>query len=179
MIGRAFRYIHIMAPKRAKTCTAPTASAAANAAAAAPAAAAPAATTTPHPPAPPSGKHIVTLPAKAKCDVSALKVGDYLSRVNYIKVVSVDGDMCRVRDGTGFEWSIGKSILENQAYTSDQYTHIEKVNRTEMARLLEQDVRDQVRQEGSTHLQVWGLCPLAHPPPAGVLMLLQQVAERR
>lgn len=86
----------------------------------------------------------VTLQTDAKCAPSSFRVGDVMSRINYITVVSVDGDRVTVRDTTGFEWSIGNSILENQAYTSNQYTRVEKVTRTELARLLEQDIRDSV-----------------------------------
>ena len=86
----------------------------------------------------------VKLSANAKCSPKDFQVGDVLSRINYITVISVDDDSVEVRDTTGFQWTIGKSILENQAYTSNQYTRVEKVTRTELARLLEQDIRDSV-----------------------------------
>jgi hypothetical protein len=87
---------------------------------------------------------LVTLENDAKCNPEELKVGDVMSRINYITVVSVDESSCTVRDTTGFEWEVGKTILENQAYTSNQYTKVMKVTRTELARLLEQDIRDSV-----------------------------------
>lgn len=94
-------------------------------------------------PAPDSGKH-VTLTSGELCDPEMLVAGDVLSRMNYITVVSNDGGSVQVRDTTGFEWSIGESILRNQAYASDQYAKVQKVTRIELARLLEQDVRDAV-----------------------------------
>lgn len=71
-------------------------------------------------------------------DASKLKVGDCLSRIQYMKVVRISGDSVTVRDPTGFEWSIGKEILEKQAFSSSQFTEAERVTRTELARVLEQ-----------------------------------------
>ena len=66
-----------------------------------------------------------------------------LSRVNYMRVVSVSGDRVEVEDPkTGFTWGIGSSILAEQAQSSDQVVEERKVSRTELARILEQDVRD-------------------------------------
>ena len=77
------------------------------------------------------------------CDIAKLKTGDILSELNYIKVVSVSDDRCEVEDAlSGQKWSVSKSILETQAYTSNQFTSCEKVTRTELARILEVDIRD-------------------------------------
>ena len=86
----------------------------------------------------------VSLETDAKCAPEHLKAGDVLSRMNYITVVSVNRDTFTVRDTTGFEWDIGRTVLQKQAYTSNQYTKVEKVTRVELARLLEQDIRDSV-----------------------------------
>ena len=68
-----------------------------------------------------------------------------MCEINYIKVLAVQDDKCDVEDvNTGQTWSVSKSILETQAYTSDQYTSSEKVTRTELARILEIDIRDKV-----------------------------------
>jgi hypothetical protein len=77
-----------------------------------------------------------------KLDASKLKVGDFMSRIQYMKVRSINGDSCEVEDETGFTWTICNTILEAQAYSSHQFTKIEKVTRTELARIAEQDVRD-------------------------------------
>jgi hypothetical protein len=105
------------------------------------------------------------IPPNGKCNIQSLKPGDFLSRINYIKIVSNDGSNVTVQDETGFQWNIAKTILENQAtnllglqllcffslillcrqaYTSNQFTKVENVTRTEMAALLETEVRDQV-----------------------------------
>lgn len=91
--------------------------------------------------APASGKQ-VTLVGGARCDTASLRTGDVLSRMNYMTVVAIHGDSVHVRDPTGFEWSIKDTILRSQAYASDQYASVEAVTRVELARLLEQDVRD-------------------------------------
>ena len=75
-------------------------------------------------------------------DASKLKVGDIMSRVSYMRVVGISGDSVSVRNERGFEWTVGKSILEAEARSSSQFTKTEKVTRTELARILEQDVRD-------------------------------------
>ena len=77
-----------------------------------------------------------------RLDASALKPGDIMSRVSYMRVVAVDGDSVQVENADGFKWTISKAILEAEAHSSSQYTESIKVNRTELARLLEQDVRD-------------------------------------
>lgn len=76
------------------------------------------------------------------CDVSSLKVGDFMSRVNYMRVTSIDGDYVSVEDENGFSWRIGRSIVGAQCDSSDQFTKEERVTLTEAARILEQDVRD-------------------------------------
>jgi hypothetical protein len=79
------------------------------------------------------------------CDIGKLKVGDFLSEVNYIKVLSVTDKDCEVEDAlSGKKWTVSKGILETQAYTSDQFLTCEKVTRTELARILEVDIRDKV-----------------------------------
>lgn len=79
-----------------------------------------------------------------KLDASKLKPGDCMSRIQYITVVRNDGITVVVRDETGFEWGIDRSILEAQAFSSSQFTETKKVTRTELARICEQDVRDSV-----------------------------------
>ena len=82
--------------------------------------------------------------AAAKLDASALKAGDFLSRISYMRVLGVDGDSVEVENKDGFRWSVSKSILEAEACAADQFTTERKVTRTELARILEQDVRDSV-----------------------------------
>lgn len=76
------------------------------------------------------------------CSASKLKVGDFLSRVSYMRVVAKHGDTFEVENETGLKWRISGDILENEARSSNEFTKTERVTRTELARILEQDVRD-------------------------------------
>lgn len=78
----------------------------------------------------------------AKLDASQLKVGDFMSRISYMRVVGLRGDSVEVENSEGFRWSISRDVLEAEASASDQFTTTKKVTRTELARILEQDVRD-------------------------------------
>ena len=84
------------------------------------------------------------MPPSGGLDASQLKEGDFLSRISYMRVISVDGDHVEVENEAGFRWSIGRSILEAEAVSSNQFRKTSKVTRTELARILEQDVRDSV-----------------------------------
>lgn len=75
-------------------------------------------------------------------NASTLKPGDIMSRVSYMTVVSVSGSSVEVENEDGFRWTIAKSVLEAEAHTTSQFTEEVKVNRTELARMLEQDARD-------------------------------------
>jgi hypothetical protein len=85
-------------------------------------------------------------------DGAKLKVGDFLSRVSYMKVVSISGDSVEVENKGGFRWSISKSILEAESTSSTQFVETRRVTRTELARILEQDVRDSVFSVAFTKL---------------------------
>ena len=89
----------------------------------------------------PPRKRVMATP---KMDASQLKAGDFLSRISYMRVKSLQGDNVEVENEHGFSWSISKSILEAECTTAHQYSKTEKVTRTELARILEQDVRDAV-----------------------------------
>lgn len=92
------------------------------------------------------------MPPSGVLDASKLKAGDFLSRISYMRVISVDGDSVEVENEAGFRWSIGRSIVEAEAVSSDQYTETRKVTRTELARILECDVRDSVFSVSFTKL---------------------------
>ena len=79
-----------------------------------------------------------------KCDVSKLVVGSVMSRVNYITVMKINSDSVEVKDTTGMVWTISNSILEAQAHTADQFTSTKKVTRIELARTMEEELRDTV-----------------------------------
>lgn len=92
------------------------------------------------------------MPPPGALDASKLKAGDFLSRISYMRVISVDGDSVEVENEAGFRWSIGRSIVEAEAVSSDQFTETQKVTRTELARILECDVRDSVFSVAFTKL---------------------------
>lgn len=75
-------------------------------------------------------------------DSSRLKLGECLSRIQYMTVCDIKGTAVTVKDESGFEWTVDKSILEKQAYSAEQFSATEKVTRTELARIVEQDIRD-------------------------------------
>lgn len=92
------------------------------------------------------------MPPQGVLDASKLKAGDVLSRISYMRVIGMDGDSVEVENESGFRWSIARSILEAEAVSSSQYTKTLVVPRTELARVLEQDVRDTVFSVAFTKL---------------------------
>lgn len=90
------------------------------------------------------GRYARAMASNKMLDGSKLKVGDFMSRVSYMRVKSISGDNVVVENQDGFSWSISKTILEAEATSSTQYTDTKKVNRTELARIFELEVRDSV-----------------------------------
>lgn len=74
---------------------------------------------------------------ETRSNPAQLKVGDRLSRVSYMEVVSKSGSSFRVKNEEGMTWTIAGSILQNEAYAAGQYTEEQEVNRTEMVEALE------------------------------------------
>lgn len=74
---------------------------------------------------------------ETRTNTSGLKVGDRLSRVSYMEVLSVGSRSSKVRNQEGMEWTIGNTIIENEAYTASQYSEEKEVSRTEMIEALE------------------------------------------
>ena len=80
-----------------------------------------------------------------KCDVEKLQTGSVLSRISYMTVVSKQSNgNVTVKNEQGLEWMIGKDIVEKECYTADQHSSTEKVTRTDLARLLQDEVKDTV-----------------------------------
>jgi arsenate reductase-like glutaredoxin family protein len=71
------------------------------------------------------------------CDAKQLKVGSRLSRVSYLEVLEVSPKGVVVKNTNGLQWTINPSILEAETISADQFSETKKVNRTEMAELLE------------------------------------------
>jgi len=77
------------------------------------------------------------------CDPSVLKPGDVLSRTSYMKVKQVVGDTVTVVNETGLEWTIASMIVRRECRAPDHHTRTEEVTRSELARKLQTEVRDQ------------------------------------
>ena len=59
---------------------------------------------------------------ETRLDQAQLKVGDRLSRVSYMEIVSKSRGVFNVKNEEGLEWTIAGNILQNEAYAADQYT---------------------------------------------------------
>ena len=81
--------------------------------------------------------------ASPMCDVTKLEEGNVLSRVSYMKVISVDSNYITVRNENGMQWTISKGIVADECRAPDHWSREEKVTRTELARMLSEKVRDQ------------------------------------
>lgn len=74
---------------------------------------------------------------ESRTNTSLLQVGDRLSRVSYMEIISTDSKSCRVKNQDGLVWTIANTVLENEASTANQYVEERKVSRTEMISALE------------------------------------------
>jgi hypothetical protein len=61
-----------------------------------------------------------------------------------MRVLSNNGNCVEVENKDGFKWSVAKSILEAETCSAHQFEDVRRVTRTELARILEQEVRDSV-----------------------------------
>lgn len=70
-------------------------------------------------------------------DAKRLKVGQWLSRISYIRIQDKESlGVIRVRNTYGNEWSIGSEIVEWECVSPDQFTETQRVSRTVLARKL-------------------------------------------
>ena len=74
---------------------------------------------------------------ETRTDVSRVQVGDRLSRISYVEVVGRTSTGLRIKNQEGLEWTIGRSIVENEMYSASQYNEEVEVSRTEMVEALE------------------------------------------
>jgi hypothetical protein len=71
-------------------------------------------------------------------DSEQLQVGEYLSEVQYYKIVGVDTKTVTVVNERGFEFKVSKGIIAEGMYSASQYKIEKQVTRTEICEELEQ-----------------------------------------
>lgn len=69
---------------------------------------------------------------KNKLIVNQIKVGDKLSRLSYLKILTVFSSAVEVQNEEGVKWTIDKAIIEKECYSADQFTETKIVNRSEL-----------------------------------------------
>ena len=67
-----------------------------------------------------------------------LQVGEYLSEVQYYKIIEVTNNSVKVTNERGFNFSIDKDIIAEGMYSASQYKTEKLVTRTEICEQLEQ-----------------------------------------
>ena len=74
----------------------------------------------------------------AKCNVSTLKPGDFLSTTVYYTVTDIkdNGDV-EVMDEEGKSLTISKDIVARESYSAEQFTEDRVSNRTDMVKVLQ------------------------------------------
>lgn len=93
---------------------------------------------------------LVTLPIGDRCVFSKLSDGSLLYRPAKIVILKTGtGGNITVRNqelhaaGTsGADWQLGSSLISSQCWSPDQYTMIEKITMTQMAKKLKEEVGD-------------------------------------
>ena len=72
-----------------------------------------------------------------KTDSNKLKIGDRLSETQYYKIMSIEDTKICVSNERGFTFNIGKNIVEEGMYTSNQYDKEVKMSRTDIVNIFE------------------------------------------
>jgi len=74
-----------------------------------------------------------------RTDATAIRPGTMLSRISYMQVVGANPrrKTLTVRNQEGLQWDISENIIENEAFSADQFEETVKVSRTEMVEALE------------------------------------------
>ncbi len=83
-----------------------------------------------------------------KTKFNELKQGQWISRLSYCKIKSIDATntnpVAVLENESGFSWSIGGNIVEAETFSPDQYGTTSKVTSTQLAEILTQQVGDTV-----------------------------------
>ena len=84
-----------------------------------------------------------------RCDASKLKTGSLVYRPAKIEILGESNNCFSVRNQDIFkvdqktsDWTLGKELISNQCWSPDQYTNIEKITMTEMARIIKEVIGD-------------------------------------
>ena len=98
---------------------------------------------------PDATKYKVVLAQGKRCDPFKLTEKSLLYRPAKIVVLNVTGTNLSVRNQelhtkgiVGSDWTLGSDLIGSQCWSPDQYTEIKKINRTEMARIINEEVGD-------------------------------------
>jgi hypothetical protein len=75
--------------------------------------------------------------SKPRIDSKKLQIGEYLSEIQYYKVVRVSSTVITVANERGFESEVDKAIVEEGMYSASQYQSEKTVTRTEICEILE------------------------------------------
>lgn len=77
-----------------------------------------------------------------KLDFVSLKKGDFLSETQYYIVTDVVDfglqSVVKVKNERGFEFSIGRNIIEEGSYSASQFSEIKEVTRTDLIEVFRQ-----------------------------------------
>jgi hypothetical protein len=71
-----------------------------------------------------------------KSDASQIKVGEFLSEIQYYKVLEVSSSGIFVKNIRGLEFTISKSIVEEGLHSDRQFNEEQQVTRTELVQVL-------------------------------------------
>lgn len=71
------------------------------------------------------------------CDPEQLIVGQFLSRVSYVKVKDISDASIIVENESGFSWKIAKPIVEKEMVSAHQIDEEQSMTRTEVVKRLQ------------------------------------------
>lgn len=93
--------------------------------------------------------------------MSKFKVGDYISRISYMKVVEDDGNQLIVQNDKGYKFGVPYVILENELVSSaGQFNSTKKVGITEFLTIFVEQTGNKVftacfeKQDGSERVLI-------------------------
>ena len=91
----------------------------------------------------------VTIGENSRCDSSKLKEGSIVYRPARIIIVNKNSNGLTVRNqdihkisGDSADWILGNKLIDDQCWSSDQYTKIEKVTMTKLATIIKEEIGD-------------------------------------
>ena len=67
-----------------------------------------------------------------KCNLAFIKEGDFLSEIQYYRVLEVRNSTVRVVNERGMEFTIGGDIVEEGIFSANQFTEVVELTRTQL-----------------------------------------------